>query len=747
MISIEKIIIKNYRKFYNDSITLDRKITAIAGANNSGKTSLVELMSNLFIKEKKDSIKIEDMSSKSRLEDERMITEIIKDANLDYEKKIEKLRKIHKDLNKIMIGLVIQYEDSDNIESFSSYLADVDINKRNFYFKIEYEYKSIKEEDIIEILDRGRDFKEVYSQLESKIYYCDENFENEIRIKEKAEFFNLFNYHCVYAIRKLSDTSDEKQNFLSKHLLKTVRNNVNWKENLNTLIEGINNILDQQNLSTRIDAITLKHVKTTLDNFSKTNGGNTGKLGVDFKLENRDIEKVLLDFIHIYFEQDEGIKIKEQKQGLGYSNLIYLLLEGQIFSDKIDERKVNLLIFEEPEAHLHPQMENIFIRYISAIKKTKEIEHKENDLEEKLKEEDVQKELEDVVNELENVAKEGAVKEIVETVNQVAAGEVGEVIINAMAENQDVPFQMLITTHSSEMTKTIGLSNIRVLRSNGHTQSKVYDLNNFMTQHATDRNFYEKFFQFNMVEMVFADKLILFEGDAERLLFKYLISNMLKYERLSSQYISYIQVGGAYAHKYLDLIKFLEIKSLIFTDIDYEYKKEDVEINADIIIERIMKRVSSNETIKTMVRRSNISKILKENRLKKGLFLNNKNICLKFQTDVDGYARTLEDALLYKLILFKNNTEKDMDILENKLSYKKLNIETVFSHITKKNFKLLMEENKLLLSNTKKSKTSLRDRIDKLKNKTDFMYALIESGNINDSIPAYVEEGLDWLQD
>ncbi|MEI5915362.1 AAA family ATPase [Bacillus albus] len=746
MIGIEKIIIKNYRKFYNESITLDRKITAIAGANNSGKTSLVELMSNLFIKEKKDSIKIEDMSSKSRLEDERMLREIINDGDLDNERKIEKLRKVHKELNKIMIGLVIEYEDSDNIESFSSYLADVDINKRNFYFKIEYEYKSVKEEDIFEILNQGRDFKEIYSQLESKIYYCDEKFENEIKIKEKSEFYNLFNYHCVYAIRKLSDTSDEKQNVLSKHLLKTVRNNVNWKENLNTLIRGINNILDQQNLSTRIDAITLQHVKTTLDNFSKTNGGNTGKLGVDFKLENRDIEKVLLDFIHIYFEQDEGIKIKEQKQGLGYSNLIYLLLEGQIFSDKIDERKVNLLIFEEPEAHLHPQMENIFIRYISAINKTKELEHKENNLEEKLKEEDVQKELADVVNELENVVKEGAVKEIVETVNQVAAGEVEEVIITAMAENQDVPFQMLITTHSSEMTKTIGLSNIRVLRSNGHTQSKVYDLNNFMTQHATDRNFYEKFFQFNMVEMVFADKLILFEGDAERLLFKYLISNMVKYEKLSSQYISYIQVGGAYAHKYLDLIKFLEIKSLIFTDIDYEYKKEDIEIGEDVIIEEIMKRVTSNETIKTMVGQSNISKIFEENRLKKGLFLNNGNINLKFQTDVDGYARTLEDALLYKLILFKNNTEKDVNGLENKLPYKKLNIETVFSYITKEDFKLLIEENKLLLSNTSKNKTSLRDRIDKLKNKTDFMYALIESENIKDSIPVYVEEGLDWLQ-
>ncbi|PFS62767.1 hypothetical protein COK41_14905 [Bacillus cereus] len=752
MIGIEKIVIKNYRKFCCETITLDNQITAIAGANNSGKTSLVELMSNVFIKEKRDSINIEDMNSQARLQDEGILEGIIKDETLNEEEKIEKLQKIHKELNKITISLVIKYDnDDDNLENFSRYLSDVDITKRNFNFIIEYEYKPVKEKDIIDILDHEGDFREIFSYLQSKIYYCDESFENKIQIMDKSDFYDLFNYHCVYAVRKLADTSEEKQNFLSKHLLKTVRNNLNWKENLKSLIYSINTLLNQQNLSNEIDTITLTHLKSTLESFSKTNGGNTGKLGIDFRLENKDIEKVLLDFIHIYFEQDEGVKIKEQKQGLGYSNLIYLLLEAQIFSEKIDARKVNLLVFEEPEAHLHPQMENIFIRYISAINKTV-VEAKiaaEAEVTTTVTEEVVEArmvaEVEAITTATEEVVEARiaaeaevattATEEVIEAriaaeaeVATTATEEVIEAMITAEAEftkENGIPFQMLITTHSSEMTKGIGLKNIRVLRANGHTESSVYDLHRFMNLNGVDRNFYEKFFQFNMVEMIFANKLILFEGDAERLLFKYLITNMKKYEDLSTQYISYIQVGGAYAHKYLELIRFLDIKTLIFTDIDYEYNKEDIKQETAVILEKILKRETTNETIKAIVEESIISEIFKKSQEKQGEFLLNTKVCLKFQTDIDGYARTLEDALLHKLF----------------------NFETVFSKVTKENFKLLIEEKQLLLSNTNKKETSLRDRIEKLKHKTDFMYALIESGNINNAIPKYIEEGLEWLQD
>jgi len=719
MIAIEKIIIDNYRKFKNEIITLDNRITAMAGANNSGKTSLVELMSNIFVKDKKDSISIEDLNIKARLEDEVTLKKIIIDEDTGNDLKIKELREIHKKLNKIKIGLAIKYDDDkDKLERFSSYLTDVDITKKNFYFQIEYEYAPVKEKDIISILEGELDFKEVFSSLQAKIYYCDEYFKHMTRIADRSNFYELFNYHCVYAIRKLSDTSEEKQNFLSKHLLKTVQNNHNWKENIKLLINSINRLLNQQNLSNEVDTITLQHVKTTLDSFSKTNGGNTGKLGVDFRLENKDIEKVLLDFIHIYFEQDEGVKIKEQKQGLGYSNLIYLLLEVQIFSEKIDSTKANLLVFEEPEAHLHPQMESIFIRYIDAINQSKKTSGTNETTEEVLT----------AAAEVAAAITESATAtEITDATKKVKTG-VAKVIakeIEREIEKESMPFQMLITTHSSEMTKAIGLNNIRILRSNGHTASKVYDLHKFMCKSDIDKKFYEKFFQFNMVEMVFADKLILFEGDAERLLFKYLISNMKEYEGLAAEYVSYIQVGGAYAHKYLNLIDFLEIKTLIFTDIDYKYDKEDVEKDANLMCTEVMDRATSNETIKKIVGESIISNIYKKSTEKNGEFWSNYRVCLKFQTDKDGYARTLEDALLHKL----------------------LNYETVFSKIKKEDFESLIVKKKLILTNTNRKETSLRDRIDKLSNKTDFMYALIESGNINAAIPAYIEEGLNWLMD
>jgi putative ATP-dependent endonuclease of the OLD family len=708
MIAIDKIIIKNYRKFSDEVITLGGQITAISGSNNAGKTSLVELMSTLFTKEKRDSLRIDDLHIRSRLEDEAILEQIISNECTSKEVKFEELRAVSKRLNKISIGIVIKYEDDDNLEKFSCYLADVDINKRNYYFLIEYEYGSIKDKDIIEILDEGVDFREVYSYLVSKIYYCDERFENKVEVQDKNDFYDLFNFHCVYAIRKLADRSEDKQNFLSKHLLKTVQNNTSWKDNLKSLIKNINNLLNNQELSKEIDTITLQQVKTTLDSFSKTNGGNTGKLGIDFKLENKDIEKVLLDFIQIYFEQDEGVKIKEQKQGLGYSNLIYLLLEAQIFNEKMDAKKVNLLIFEEPEAHLHPQMENIFIRYISNLNKIEDVKISGVEV----------KEVKQVIEVPETPETKAAEEEIAKASAEVA-------ITSEELEMKKVPFQMLITTHSSEMTKTIGLNNIRVLRPYGHTESKVYDLNSFINLPNVDRKFYEKFFQFSMVDMVFADKLILFEGDAERLLFKYLISNVEKYKNLASQYISYIQVGGAYAHKYIDIINFLEIKTLIFTDIDYEYKKEDIEKDAGLILKEIKGRKTTNETIKEIVGESIISKVFIKAKETQGLFLKNKGICTKFQTDTDGYARTLEDAILHKL----------------------LNFENVFSKVSKSEFEKIISDKRLLIANTSKSETSLRDRIDKLKNKTDSMYALIESGNIYYAVPNYIEEGLDWLKD
>jgi putative ATP-dependent endonuclease of OLD family len=71
---------------------------------------------------------------------------------------------------------------------------------------------------------------------------------------------------------------------------------------------------------------------------------------------------------------------------------------------------------------------------------------------------------------------------------------------------------------------------------------------------------------------LFADKAVLIEGTTERLLLTKMIekidATLSDGLKLSSQYVSIVEVGGAYAHLFFDLLKFLELRTLIITDLD-----------------------------------------------------------------------------------------------------------------------------------------------------------------------------------
>lgn len=73
-------------------------------------------------------------------------------------------------------------------------------------------------------------------------------------------------------------------------------------------------------------------------------------------------------------------------------------------------------------------------------------------------------------------------------------------------------------------------------------------------------------------DLFFADKVVLVEGLSERLLLPVIIAKLEAAEperpKLSSQYATVMEVGGAYAHLFFELLKFLELPSLIITDLD-----------------------------------------------------------------------------------------------------------------------------------------------------------------------------------
>ncbi|HDR1444978.1 TPA: AAA family ATPase, partial [Pasteurella multocida] len=71
------------------------------------------------------------------------------------------------------------------------------------------------------------------------------------------------------------------------------------------------------------------------------------------------------------------INLPESYNGLGTRNLLVMLFQlakfYKEFSIPQNSTQIHLIFIEEPEAHLHPQMQEIFIKQISeAIKKLAE---------------------------------------------------------------------------------------------------------------------------------------------------------------------------------------------------------------------------------------------------------------------------------------------------------------------------------------------------------------------------------------
>ena len=60
----------------------------------------------------------------------------------------------------------------------------------------------------------------------------------------------------------------------------------------------------------------------------------------------------------------DGYFLGEESQGLGYSNMIYIHLQLNEYENSKDDCKVNVFFVEEPESHMHPQMQQVFIKYL-----------------------------------------------------------------------------------------------------------------------------------------------------------------------------------------------------------------------------------------------------------------------------------------------------------------------------------------------------------------------------------------------
>ncbi len=713
---LENITIENYRQFEKAELNLNDGITILAGANNSGKTSLINLISNVFVGEK-NTYNISDIPAKNMKEWIDYVYPIflvffISGKNvLDVDNElVEKI--IPKDesvpphlINTTKVKIHVSYNpDKDDIKLFADYIMDLDDDMHDFYFLYNYEItrsrfiKSIiddfdklknrieeieedkrklssnPDEDVKDnLLVKERYLKQLIVELYVKstisvVYYCDKEYINKCKFDDIKDFRGLFKFKFIEASRPLDDNETDHSHMLSKQMIRMAQLDEKWNELIKKLPDELLKPIQNQKIDKAVRATSLQSLKDTINALEQTNGGKSGELMLDMKVTEDDISE-LLQRITTTTYNVAGYYLGESSQGLGYSNMIYIHLRLKEYEKDIDSLKVNMFFLEEPESHMHPQMQHVFIKYL----------------------------------------------------------------LNYYQSN----LQGLITTHSNEMVRVAGMSTLRVIRSVGEFKSRLLDLSSLLnelkeSQEMSDRelvNFFDWFFEIGYSEIVFADKAIFYEGDTERLFIRKAMT-LESYQKLSQQYVAFIQVGGAYAMKYKKLIKLLGIKSLIITDIDYEKDK--------ITETEIKSSQTTNATIKDFYKINHpsdeptVSNLYKWHTSQENVFQDLIYIC--FQTEKDGYARTLEEAMLNKFFAMNVTTTYKKSEWKTKKTESNLD----FSIPLKKDGNKISDNDIV----------SVRDILNSTSGtKTDFMYSVIMNKYVEKMMPDYIDGGLKWLME
>ncbi|WP_321794748.1 ATP-dependent endonuclease [Caballeronia sp. J97] len=218
-------------------------------------------------------------------------------------------------------------------------------------------------------------------------------------------------------------------------------------------------------------------------------------------------------------------QLPDSYNGLGFKNLVYMVVELLDLHEqwKAEEEKrapLHLVFIEEPEAHLHAQIQQVFIRNVLRL-------------------------LED--------AKEHATF---------------------------FHTQFVITTHSPHILYERGFSPIRYFRRvsdqlDHHTDVRNLSLFKTDADGAPAREFLQRYLKLTHCDLFFSDAVILVEGNVERLLLPAMIESAAK--RLRSSALTILEVGGAFAHRFQELIAFVGLTTLVITDIDSVMVKSDAE--------------------------------------------------------------------------------------------------------------------------------------------------------------------------
>ena len=550
--NIESVHIRNFRKLKNCHIDLGEKETVFVGANNSGKTSAISAIVWFLKNTEKFTLKeftATNWALIDELGDQWLIHDPVDEALLNSHKwddivpsldiwisvadgeqyRVNHLIPSLSTWDGKKVGVRGQYVPKDVTKLYADYK---DAKSKAVSLQATEEWKKAASPDLYpknlcDFLGKGSNLREYF---DVKYYIIDPAIEpadeNKIQATpdnalDRNPLDELIRVDTILASRDFSDPegqTDSDIDTLSRQFQKYYSSSNPEEEVLTPddleLVSGI------AKANETYDAKLTKTFETPVKELRNINypGFQNPEIKIRSKIQ---IEEAIKHDSAVQFaiQGMADLALPEKYNGLGYRNLISIYLKLMDFREKwlksLSDGKniepIHLVFVEEPEAHLHAQAQQVFVK----------------------------KAFEALCN------------------NEI------------IKKHPWLKTQLVLSTHSNHVVNELDLNCMRYFRrvmdaGDKIPVSNVINLSSTFGPEEETKQFVTRYIRLTHCDIFFADAVILVEGPAEKIL----VPSFLAKAGLDSYYISVIEVNGRHAHSFRSLINKIGIPTLIVTDID-----------------------------------------------------------------------------------------------------------------------------------------------------------------------------------